>query len=270
MYITKETAILVISFGTSYEQTRKKTIEQIEKNIHDTYPDLPLYRAWTSPHIRRKLQERDHMHIMDIAEAMDQMHADGIRNVVIQPTYVITGFEYDTMKKEILKFEKNFDSVIICDSLIATQQDKQEICQALIREYHPASDEVLLFMGHGTEHIADKLYPELDRLFKEAGNPNIYMGTVEGNFSIESFLNKLKILNPSHIHLAPFMIVAGDHATNDMSGDNKNSWKSILEKGGYHVTCTLKGLGEFQSVRDIFIRHVETGFKQLSTINSSF
>ena len=98
---------------------------------------------------------------MDIAEAMIQMKNDGIRNVIVQPTYVITGFESDAMKKEVLASEKDFDSIVICDSLIVTQQDKEEVCQALIREYHPASEDLLLLMGHGTEHIANELYPEI-------------------------------------------------------------------------------------------------------------
>ena len=244
MGVTEKTAILVISFGTSYEETRKKTIEQIESDLHHAFPEYPLYRAWTSPRIRAKLQQRDGIHIMDIDEAMTQLKADGIRH------------------------KKDFDSVIICDSLMVTKQDKEEVCQAMAQEYHPDSDEILLFMGHGTEHVANELYPEMDELFKHFGYSNMHMGTVEGDFSIESFLDKLKNLHPAHVHLAPFMIVAGDHATNDMSGEDDDSWKSILEKEGYSVKCTLKGLGEIQAVRDIFIRHTKAGLDRLSEIQA--
>lgn len=264
MPIPEKTAVLVISFGTSYAETRKKTIEQIETDIHQAFPDLPWYRAWTSPRIRAKLEKRDGIHIMDIAEAMMQIKNDGIRNVIVQPTYVITGFESDAMKKEVLMFEKDFDSIVICDSLIVTQQDKQEVCQALIHEYCPVSEDILLLMGHGTEHIANELYPEMDQLFKESGCPNIHIRTVEGTFSLETFLDELKNAHPAHVHLAPFMIVAGDHASNDMSGDSEDSWKSILEKEGFPVACTLKGLGEFQEIRDIFIRHTRAGLSRLS------
>ena len=238
MGVTEKTAILVISFGTSYEETRKKTIEQIESDLHHAFPEYPLYRAWTSPRIRAKLRKRDGIHIMDIDEAMTQLKADGIRNVIVQPTYVITGFESDAMK--------------------------EKVCQAMASEYHPDSDEVLLFMGHGTEHVANELYPEMDGLFKHFGYSNMHMGTVEGDFSIESFLDELKNSHPDHVHLAPFMIVAGDHATNDMSGEDDDSWKSILEREGYSVTCTLKGLGEIQAIRDIFIRHTKMGLDKLS------
>lgn len=263
MGVTEKTAILVISFGTSYEETRKKTIEQIESDLHHAFPEYPLYRAWTSPRIRAKLRKRDGIHIMDIDEAMTQLKADGIRNVIVQPTYVITGFESDAMKEKVLAHKKDFDSVIICDSLMVSKQDKEEVCQAMIREYHPEADEVLLFMGHGTEHVANELYPEMDQLFKDFGYSNMHMGTVEGDFCIESFLDELKELHPDHIHLAPFMIVAGDHATNDMSGEDDDSWKSILEKEGYSVTCTLKGLGEIQDIRNIFIRHTKAGLERI-------
>lgn len=264
METSEKTALLVISFGTSYEETRKKTIEQIEKDLHDAYPECPLYRAWTSPRIRTKLLKRDGIHVMNIEEAMTQISKDGFRNVVIQPTYVITGFESDAMKQKVLTFKNDFDSIIVCDSLMVTEQDKKEVCQSVAQEYHPEPDEVLLFMGHGTEHVANELYPEMDRLFKQLGYPNIHMGTVEGNFSIESFLDELKDLHPVRVHLAPFMIVAGDHATNDMSGEEDDSWKSILEKEGFSVTCTLKGLGELQSIRNVFIRHTKTGLNELS------
>ena len=145
MGVTEKTAILVISFGTSYEETRKKTIEQIESDLHHAFPEYPLYCAWTSPRIRAKLRKRDGIHIMDIDEAMTQLKADGIRNVVVQPTYVITGFESDAMKEKVLAHKKDFDSVIICDSLMVTKQDKEEVCQAMAQEYHPDSDEILLW-----------------------------------------------------------------------------------------------------------------------------
>ena len=231
MGVTEKTAILVISFGTSYEETRKKTIEQIESDLHHAFPEYPLYCAWTSPRIRAKLRKRDGIHIMDIDEAMTQLKADGIRNVVVQPTYVITGFESDAMKEKVLAHKKDFDSVIICDSLMVTKQDKEEVCQAMAQEYHPDSDEILLFMGHGTEHVANELYPEMDELFKHFGYSNMHMGTVEGDFSIESFLDKLKNLHPAHVHLAPFMIVAGDHATNDMSGEARSRRSEIFLSG---------------------------------------
>ena len=125
MGASEKTAILVISFGTSYEETRKKTIEQIEQDLHHAYPEYPLYRAWTSRRIRAKLLKQDGIHIMDIDEVMNQIKNDGIRNVIVQPTYVITGFESDAMKEKVLAFKNDFDSIIICDSLMITRQDRK-------------------------------------------------------------------------------------------------------------------------------------------------
>lgn len=133
MGVSKETAILVISFGTSYEETRKKTIEQIENDLHHAYPEYPLYRAWTSPKIRAKLLKRDGIHILNIDEAMTQMKEDGIKNVIVQPTYVITGFESDAMKQKVMAFEKDFNSVVICDSLMVTEQDKKKSVRLWLR-----------------------------------------------------------------------------------------------------------------------------------------
>ena len=255
MGTSEKTAILVISFGTSYEETRKKTIEQIESDLHHAFVEYPLYRAWTSPRIRAKLQKRDGIHIMDIDEAMTQLKADGIRNVVVQPTYVITGFESDAMKEKVLAHKKDFDSVIICDSLMVTKQDKEEVCQAMAQEYHPDSDEILLFMGHGTEHHVNPVYAALDYMFKDLGYENVHVGTVEAYPSFASVLRLVKASDVKKVRLAPFMVVAGDHAMNDMAGGEEDSWKSLLEAEGYEVTCVLKGLGEYKGIQKLYAEH---------------
>ena len=257
MGVTEKTAILVISFGTSYEETRKKTIEQIESDLHHAFPEYPLYRAWTSPRIRAKLRKRDGIHIMDIDEAMTQLKADGIRNVIVQPTYVITGFESDAMKEKVLAHKKDFDSVIICDSLMVTKQDKEEVCQAMAQEYHPDSDEILLFMGHGTEHYSNTVYAALAYRFQDMGHKNIFLGTVEAYPALDSLLRAADTFKPKKIMLAPFMIVAGDHAQNDLAGDDPDSWMNLLSSGGYEVTPVLKGLGEYPEIRQILVDHVQ-------------
>ena len=260
---TNNTAILVVSFGTSYPETRKKTIDRIEEDIRASYPQYPFYRAWTSRFVMAKLKKRDGIHIMDVREAMEKMREDGIRRVIVQPTYVLTAIESDYMRQETNACREWFDSVAISDSLIVTQEDKEEIVRCMAEEYHPAEDEILLLMGHGTEHAANALYEELDGLFKDMGYSNIFMGTVEGDFSLENFMEILKERKPSRVLLAPFMIVAGDHACNDMAGDEPDSWKSILEKDGFAVSCSIQGLGELSAVRKIFIRHTAEAQKRL-------
>lgn len=252
-----KTGILVVSFGTSYEETRKKTIDKIEEDIRMNYPQFPLYRAWTSRMVMAKIEKRDGIHICDVKEAMAQMLEDGIREVIVQPTYVLTGIESDLMKEDVAACARNFDKVTICDSLIVSEQDKKKIVEVLADEYRPADEELLLFMGHGSEHEANSLYEELNMLFRESGYHNMHMGTVEGTFSLENYLETLKEIQPKRVLLAPFMIVAGDHACNDMAGDEEDSWKSILEQEGYDVSCYIKGLGEIPAVRDMLVKHTE-------------
>ncbi|MDO5541139.1 MAG: sirohydrochlorin cobaltochelatase [Eubacteriales bacterium] len=252
----EEKAVLVISFGTSYRETREKTIDRIEKQIREAVPEYKFYRAWTSRKIMEKLEKRDGEHIADIKEAMEQMAADGIREVVVQPTFILTGYESDRMEEEVRKYSGSFEKVIFGKPLLVSKEDKRSVIETLEKEYRPGADECLLFMGHGTEHAANVLYKELDELFEEMGLKDLYMGTVEGDFSLMYFLDKIGDKNYRRVRLAPFMIVAGDHAVNDMAGDEDDSWKSIIEKADYETKCFLKGLGEFEPVRKIFADHV--------------
>ena len=260
MGTSEKTAILVISFGTSYEETRKKTIEQIESDLHHAFPEYPLYRAWTSPRIRAKLQKRDGIHIMDIDEAMTRLKADGIRNVIVQPTYVITGFESDAMKEKVLAHKKDFDSVIICDSLMVTKQDKEEVCQAMAQEYHPDSDEILLFMGHGTSHTAKISYSQMQSQMTDLGYENVFIGTVEGepeDTSCESVIEKVSAAGYKNVILRPLMVVAGDHANNDMAGSDDDSWLSQFKASGKFdkIDTQINGLGEIEGIQKLYVEH---------------
>ena len=270
MGVSEKTAILVISFGTSYAETRKKTIEQIESDLHHAYPEYPIYRAWTSARIRAKLLKRDGIHIMDIDEAMTQIKTDGIRNVIVQPTYVITGFESDAMKEKVLAHKKDFDSVIICDSLMVSKQDKEEVCQAMVREYHPEADEVLLFMGHGTEHMADSSYRVMEQALRAYARKPVYIATVEGKRTIQDVINDMReegIVNTG-VFLAPLMLVAGDHANNDMAGDDE-SFATILKANGYTPQCVIKGIGEYPAVRQVYLSHLQKAVKALENVSDT-
>lgn len=259
----KKRAILVVSFGTSYEETRKKTIEQIEKDIQAAYPDYPVYRAWTSGMIRRKLLKRDGLYIMDVREAMEKMEADGIREVAVQPTHVINGIENDRMTADVLAFQGRFDKIVIGTPLLTSQEDKDKVSRGVIGAVNPSPEEALVLMGHGTEHYANSIYAALDYQFKDMGYPNVFMGTVEAYPSFESLEKQVKALHPGRVILAPFMIVAGDHASNDLSGEDEDSWKSRFEAAGYEVSCVLKGLGEYPAVRQVFLEHVADSMKKL-------
>ena len=209
----KRKAILVVSFGTSYSETRKKTIEQIEKEIGNAFPEYALYRAWTSGMIRKKLLKRDGIFIADVRGAMEQMKADGITDLIVQPTHVLNGIENDLMLETVQAYEKQFAHIAVGRPLLSSQEDHDRVVEAVIGELCPSSDEALVLMGHGTEHFANSVYAALDYQFKDTGYRNVFMGTVEAYPTFESLLRQVKELKPERVILAPFMIVAGDHAT---------------------------------------------------------
>ncbi len=256
-------AILVVSFGTSYEETRKVTIDAIEAAISRAYPDYAIYRAWTSKMILAKLKKRDQVHINNVKEAMEQMHQDGITDVIVQPTHVINGIENDLMKDDTLSYQEYFKTIRFGDPILTSEQDNKEVIQAVSEEFSwVGKDEALVLMGHGTTHFSNAIYAALDYTFKDTGHPNIFLGTVEAYPSLESLLRMLNEYSPRKIVLAPFMIVAGDHARNDMDGSNPDSWRSRLEAEGYKTQSVLKGLGEYEGIRQLLIRHIKDAMER--------
>lgn len=256
-------AILVVSFGTSYEATRKATIEAIETDIAQAYPDYRLYRAWTSKMILAKLKKRDNLHINNVKEAMEEMIADGITDVIIQPTHVINGIENELMKEDALSYRESFHSIRFGTPLLTSEEDNQTVIHAIAEEFsYLKEDEVLVLMGHGTTHYSNAIYAALDYTFKDKGHPNIFLGTVEAYPSMQSLLKMVRSYAPRKVVLAPFMIVAGDHAKNDMAGDDPESWYSQFVKEGFQVEPVLKGLGEYKGIRDLFVKHVADTLQQ--------
>ena len=250
-------AILVVSFGTSYEATRKVTIEAIEKDIANAYPDYKLYRAWTSKMILAKLKKRDNLHISNVKEAMEEMIADGITDVIIQPTHVINGIENELMKEDALSYRESFHSIRFGTPLLTSEEDNQTVINAIAEEFsYLSEEEVLVLMGHGTTHYSNAIYAALDYAFKDKGHPNIFLGTVEAYPSMQSLMKMIKAYAPKKVVLAPFMIVAGDHAKNDMAGDDPESWYSQFVQEGFQVETVLKGLGEYKGIRELFVKHV--------------
>ena len=253
-----KTAILAVSFGTSHEDTRKVTIDAIEDDMRKAFPDYPVYRAWTSKMIIKKLKARDHLHIMNVKEAMEQMKADGITDVLVQPTHVINGIENDLMKEDALSFRDSFASISFGAPLLTTEEDSNNVIRVLTEAFSWLKpDQALVFMGHGTTHFSNSVYAALDYAFKDKGFSNIFLGTVEAYPSMESLKRMIDAYHPREIVLAPFMIVAGDHAKNDMAGDDPDSWYSRFREAGYEVTPVLKGLGEYEGIREIFIEHLK-------------
>lgn len=255
---TTKKAILAVSFGTSHNDTREVTIDAIEKDMQAAFPEYPLYRAWTSKMIINKVNKRDHVHIDTVKEAMEKMRADGITDVLVQPTHVINGIENDIMKEEALSYREDFHSISFGDPLLTSEQDNREVLEAVAEEFSwLKEEEVLVLMGHGTTHYANSIYAALDYTFKDRGHKNIFLGTVEAYPSMDSIMKLVKEYDPSKVVLAPFMIVAGDHAKNDMAGDDPESWYSQFKDAGYEVEAVIKGLGEYPGIRKILVNHLK-------------
>ena len=249
-------AILVVSFGTTHQDTRDKTIGAIELALAERYPDRTLRRAFTSGMIMRVLKERDHLIIDNVSEAMEHLIEDGFTDVLIQPTHIINGDEYDKMIAQIEPYKEKLNILHVGAPLLTSSEDYTKTCEAIIKNAPELKEsDVLILMGHGTGHFADAAYAALDYRFKALGYTNVFVGTVEGYPSLETVLEQMKPLAPEKVILMPFMIVAGDHAVNDMASDEEDSWRSVCESEGYEVECIVKGIGEFKEIQQIYADH---------------
>lgn len=255
---TGKKGLLVVSFGTSVNATREKTIDAIEGALRDAFLEYTVYRAWTSGMIIRKLLKRDGVRIDTVTEAMERMLADGVTEVVVQPTHVINGIENDRMTADALAFKERFDRISFGTPLLTSEEDSKAVIRAVMEEHKELPDkEALVFMGHGTTHYANTVYAALDYMFKDMGYPNVFLGTVEAYPSLETLMKLVRAHGAKRVTLAPFMVVAGDHAMNDMSSEDEDSWRSRFEAAGFEVNCVLKGLGEYEGVRRLYVQHVK-------------
>lgn len=251
-------AILVVSFGTSYEASRKATIEKIEQDIRNAFQDHRIYRAWTSKFIISILKKRDNYMVPTVKEALEQMITDGIREVVVQPTHILDGIENNIMKEEVLSYKESFDKIAFGTPLLADSKDESQAINAVTTEFSDLKEtEALVFMGHGTTHQVNTAYAGLDQKFKESAHANVFIGTVEADPTIHNLIKEVTSFQPSKIYVTPFMIVAGDHAQNDLAGEDPDSWMNRLSSEGYEVTPVLKGLGEYPKIRQILVDHVQ-------------
>ena len=251
-------AILVVSFGTSYEASRKATIEKIEQDIRNAFQDHRIYRAWTSKFIISILKKRDNYTVPTVKEALEQMITDGIREVVVQPTHILDGIENNIMKEEVLSYKESFDKIAFGTPLLADLKDESQAINAVTTEFSDLKEtEALVFMGHGTTHQVNTAYAGLDQKFKESAHANVFIGTVEVDPTIHDLVKEVTSFQPSKIYVTPFMIVAGDHAHNDMAGDFPDSWVCQFENAGFEVCPIIKGLGEYPGIRRMYVEHAQ-------------
>ena len=262
---TVKPVILTVSFGTSYNDSREKTIGAVEKAIADANPDYEVRRAFTSQIIIDKLKKRDNLEIDNVKEALDKLVKDGVKTLVVQPTHVMHGFEYDDVVAEVKKYSDKFDKLAIGEPLLSSDEDFKKAADAIVdntKEYEGDNTCVVL-MGHGTEHQANATYAKLQNVFTANGPDNYFIGTVEAEPTVEDMVKKAKDGKYSKVVLRPLMVVAGDHANNDMAGDEDDSWKSIFKKEGFVVECVLKGMGEIPAIQQLYVSHVKDAIATL-------
>ena len=244
-------AILVVSFGTSYHETRKKTIAACEKRIKDQFSQYEVKRAFTSGMIIQKLKKRDNIHIDNPKEALKKLYEEGYQEVIVQPLHIINGSEFHDLVRTVKEFKNNFRNLKWGNALLSKTADYFDVAKILKTEVENNSKEqAVVLMGHGSSHAANSDYAALDYVLKERGMKNYYIGAVEGYPEIKVVIKQLKEKNYKKVKLAPLMLVAGDHAQNDMIGENEDSWKNILESEGFDVEIQLKGLGEYEGIQN--------------------
>jgi sirohydrochlorin cobaltochelatase len=262
---TGKKAILVTSFGTSYADTRALTIEAIEKKYAEAYPDYEIVRAFTAQIVIDVLKDRDGIEVKNVEEAFAYLKDNKFSDVIVQPTLVMNGAEYDEMLAVVEAERENFVSLKVGSPLLTHVEDYKAVVEALRDEIEAtitADDEAVVFMGHGTHHFANATYPAMEYFFHDAGLNNVFMGTVEGFPMIEEVIARLNENGIKKVTLYPFMLVAGDHASNDMAGDEEDAWKTILKKEGFEVETVLRGLGEDEAIQALYLEHTEHAMNQ--------
>jgi len=256
-------AILVVSFGSTYEDARKVTIDKIEEKINHTFADYDIRRAFTSHIVLKVLKNRDNIHIDTPEEALEKLKNEGYNEVIVQPLHVIPGVEFDYVNNVVNQYKKakTFESIVVGRPLICFKgeedgvPDDYSIMLDSLSNQLPQNDTVIL-MGHGTNHIANAVYCCFESVLRDRGFINVHVATVEGYPTLDRVIPNVKAQGSNEVTLMPLLLVAGDHAKNDMAGDTEDSWKSILEAEGFKVNIYLHGLGENIGVQDIYIQHI--------------
>ncbi len=252
----KKKAILVASFGTSYDDARQQNIAPLEERIRKAYPEFLVVRAFTSNFIIKALAKRG-IEIPTVQQALDQLAQDGVEEVYIQPTHIIPGEEFEKVTGAASQAQGKFRRLRVGQPLLATTQDMMAMVHWSGKNFSLEPKECLVWMGHGTNHFANTAYAAMDYMYKEQGYPQIFMGTVEAYPNgIDTVLEQIKKQGYTKAVLAPFMLVAGDHAKNDLAGEEEDSWKNHFARAGIPVRVVMKGLGEYPQVQDIYLDHL--------------
>ena len=260
-----EKELLVVSFGTSYNDNRRLTIGAIEAAMAEAFPDWSVRRAFTSQIIIDHVASRDGVAIDNVTQALDRAVDNGVKTLVVQPTHLMNGLEYEELMNTLAEYSDAFESISVGQPLLTSDEDFQAVMEAIVAATAGYDDgqTAICFMGHGTEHDANGVYAKLQQLLTDSGHANYYIGTVEAEPTLEDLLASVGQGDYSRVVLLPLMVVAGDHANNDMAGDEDGSWKLAFEDAGYQVECVLTGLGEMEAIQDLFAAHAQAAVDAL-------
>ena len=259
--------ILVVSFGTSYNDSRHITIGAIEDAIRETYPDYDVRRAFTAQIIIDKLAERDGIVIDNFEQAMDKLVEEGVQKVVVQPTHLMAGYEYtDVLNSLQQNYADKFDAIVLGDPLLTSDEDYSAVVEAICdatAEYDDGQT-AICFMGHGTEADSNEDYTHLQQVLTDAGHTSYFVGTVEATPTFDDVVEAAQAAGFTRAVLRPLMVVAGDHANNDMADtEDPDSFASKFIAAGFEVECVVEGLGQLVAIDDIYVRHVADAIAQL-------
>ena len=259
-----EKELLVVSFGTSYNDSRRLTIGGIENRLEKDFPEWSVRRGFTSQIIIDHVLKRDNVKIDNVKEALDRAIDNGVKTLLVQPTHLMHGFEYTDLVDELAEYADAFDKVIVGEPLLNSDEDFSAVAEIITeatKEYDDGKTAVC-FMGHGTEADSNEVYARMQEVLLDKGFENTYVGTVEAEPSVEDVLEAVQQGGYERVVLRPLMIVAGDHANNDMAGDDEDSWKSIFEGAGYEVVCVVEGLGQLEGIQELFSQHVQDALSE--------
>ncbi len=259
--------ILVVSFGTSYNNSRSITIGGIESAIREAFPDWKVARAFTADTIIGILKDRDGIVVDSVQQALDKAVKEGIKTLVIQPTHLMSGFEFTDLNTLAQQYKGKFDSLVVSSPLLTSESDYKKVAAAITGKTVSFDDgkTAICFMGHGTEADSNSDYATMQKVLSDGGFKNYFVGTVEATPSVEDLITAIKA-NPaySRVVLLPLMVVAGDHANNDMAGDEDDSWKSQFLAQNYEVIPVLEGLGQNWDIQQIYVQHAKDAIATLS------
>ena len=288
-----ENELLVVSFGTSFNDSRAEDVKGIEDALAAAYPDWSVRRAFTAQIIINHVQARDNEVIDNMQQALDRAVANGVKNLVVQPTHLMHGAEYDEMIEAIDGYKDKFESVAIAEPMLGEvgddatviNDDKKAVAQAITDEackvagfddMKAAADAgtAFVFMGHGTSHTANVTYDQMQTQMDDLGFTNAFIGTVEGepeDTACDKVIEKVKDAGFKNVILRPLMVVAGDHANNDMAGDDEDSWKSqFVASGDFDsVDCQIEGLGRIAAVEDLYVAHTKAAIDSLGATDDA-